>query len=123
MILALRALWLAWALAIAIPSYLQTLVPGWPNYEFQPQIVFGDAVMALFALLPFALSFGTGQLSRWALLVLGSLWAMYFILSLVAGDEGAWYVTRLPPAIGLAVSGLTVRWAWQRLRPTPPGAP
>lgn len=111
MIHALRALWLAWVVKLAVPALLWTREPGWPRDHFDTQLLANQLVMAVLALLPIALSFSRQRPMRWALIVVSCLWALYFFLSLVAGDEGTWYVARLPPAIGLLTSVLTVRWA------------
>lgn len=75
--------------------------------------------MALLALLPVALTLSKRSLASWTLVGVAGLWALYFFLSLVAGDEGVWYAARLPPALGLMLSVLTIRWARGQLRRSP----
>ncbi|MBL8316932.1 MAG: hypothetical protein JNJ42_00935 [Burkholderiaceae bacterium] len=116
MIHALRALWLAWALKLAVPAFLWAREPRWPRDYFDTQLITDQLVMAGLALLPIAFSLGKRRPLLWVLIGISGLWALYFFLSLAAGDEGVWYLARLPPAIGLVVSVLTVRWARGQLQ-------
>lgn len=123
MINALRAMWLIYTVRLATESIPKLFLDGSGAYDaIHAQVAKGGAVMAVLAIAVIVLSFGKQTVWRWALLVLSSCWAVYFLLSLVAGDEGPFFPTRFEPLVGLAVSALTVWWARGRLRERGEGA-
>ena len=123
MIHALRAMWLIWTVRLGVGSIPKLFLDGRGEYDpIVAKAAQGDAAMAALAIALIVLSFGRRPVWRWALLVLASCWAMYFLLSLVAGDEGSFFPTRFEPLVGLVVSALTVWWARGRLRERDEGA-
>jgi hypothetical protein len=110
-------MWLIWTVRLGAGSIPKLFLDGSGAYDaIALQVAKGGAVMAALAVAVIVLSFGRQTVWRWALLVLASCWAVYFLLSLVAGDEGPFFPTRFEPLVGLAVSALTGWWARGRLR-------
>jgi hypothetical protein len=106
----LRVLWLAWAIHVcwdAAPSLLWSTDGG--NADVGRQSATVMIPMAALALTVIALSFSKSLVWRRSLIVLSSLWALYFLASTLVGDEGMWWYARGIPFAGLIVSLLTIR--------------
>jgi hypothetical protein len=113
----LRLIWLIWAARLGAEPMSRLLRGGGGAYDaIHARAATGDVVTAFLAIAVVVLTFGRATPWRWALVVLSACWAIYFALSLVAGDEGSFVPTRLEPLVGLMISALTLWWARGRLR-------